>query len=82
MALAPIGKKTKLSKKELIGNLAKELEGCSYRAVLVIYMAALDIASVEKGKEGKYNELSQYLSSKIEDNNLVLRILIDVLKQK
>ncbi len=81
MALAPSGKKTKLSKKELIDALARELEDCSYRAVLITYMAARDIALVEESKEGKYNTLSQYLNTKIEDGKLVIRIFIDVLKK-
>ncbi len=77
MALAQSGKKTKLSKKELIDALARELEDCSYQAVLVTYMAARDIASVENSKEGKYNAFSQYLHSKIEDGKLVCKEIND-----
>jgi hypothetical protein len=40
------------------------------------------LASVEQSKEGKYTTRSQYLPSKSEDNTLVMRGLIDVLKKE
>ncbi len=84
MVLAQSGKKTKLSKKELIDSLAKELENASYDTVQLIYQAADELAAVEKTNADVdvHNALDQYVSATIKYHQVMLRILSDMQQKK